>query len=192
MVEALFGGLVGTILGTVLGVLLSEWITKRRENRNEEKQAKSAGTMPRLEIERNLESLGGLWVRVTQIRGSIQDPDRRKVAFARNLVLLPLECKREALESQLSFLPVALSDGEVMQVLETYDGYDWLEAIRHQLALALENQQDEQRAATSGPSSAGPIVRYAFATPFDSLAIILWDECESIVDRLRTEGNPLA
>jgi hypothetical protein len=61
MTEALF-----TILGTFIGFVLSEWAAKRREDRNEKKQAQSVRAIVSLEIDRNLGLLQDFWLQVNQ------------------------------------------------------------------------------------------------------------------------------
>lgn len=187
---------VGAIVALVsagLGAVFTYWVTIKLEDRKEKRQAKRARTLASLEINQNLESLRGLWPRVTQINDKIQDPDKRKVFFARNLAHLPFWWKQEVLRSQLSFLPVSLSVRELKQVLGIYDDFRKLEATRRQLVLADQAQREEELAAVDPNRSGlmGPILRYYPPTPFNQMAASVWDECDSIANELLAEGNPL-
>ena len=182
MIEALIAT-VGTIIGTILGFFLSEWSTKRREDRNEKKQAQSVRTLVSLEIDRNLNLLRDYWPQVEQAADPNDGAEGRKVKFARRFVELAFpEWKREILDSQLSLLATALHEQEVVQVFQFYDRISKVEALRNGLVLAAQEDKEDQRSP----------VRNSYGLPmaFSKRALMYWDECEDIVAQLLGKGNP--
>jgi len=183
MIEALIAT-VGTIIGTILGFFLSEWSTKRREDRNEKKQAQSVRTLVSLEIDRNLNLLTDYWPRVEQAADPNDDAQGRKIKLASKFIELAFpEWKREILDSQLPLLAMALREQEVVQVLQFYDRLSKVEALRNGLVSAAQEDKEDRRAPVRNS--------YSSSMAFSRKALVYWDECESTVAQLLGKGNPL-
>lgn len=186
MVEALF-----TLLGTILGFALSEFSTWRRESRNETRQAKATRTIVSLEIDLNLEFLKEFIEQANKLNLENSDIEGRKKALARFFTEFPFpNWSREAFTSQLSSLPNALSEQEVVKVFQFYDRLQRIDIIRNESILAIELQKNEIEAATI---SRGPYRQMAYLPnkPFDDKASNYWDEGKSLAAQLLAKGNPL-
>jgi hypothetical protein len=131
---------------------------------------------------------------VNRIDEPDKEPRSRKRQPAREFIAVPLPpFSREAFQSQLPLLAKALCEKEIVVAFDFHDRLKQLEATRAELIVAEREQRGEYRAATV---SAHPIIglrelRSCPPTPFDDMAIAVWDECELIVTQLLTEGNPL-
>jgi len=191
MIEAIIG-VVGTLLGTVVGFFLSERGTKRREERNEKRQAQSVRTMVSMEIDRNLELLEESWREVNDTPESDDDQEARKRVLARRFIELPLPTwNRESLDSQLLLLPMALSEQQIVRVFQFYDRLSKLGAIRTELAMAAEVQREEWMAASGGQGMIPMHISHFLRRKFDEKAPTYWGECQRNVENMLTEGNPL-
>ena len=187
MIEALFA-----LLGTVIGFVLSEWATTRRENRNEKRQAQTVRALIGLEIERNLSLLRDFWSQLKTTPLPENDAAANKRRLAQRFVELPLpEWKQRVLDSQLSFLPLAIHEKEVTQVFLFYDRLSNLQACRAQLTVLSQDKTQQQRADRQ-TFRGEPMPISGYVPPkFDTNAPAIWDQCESIVAEIEAEGNPL-
>jgi len=190
MVEAIVG-IISIIVGTVLGFLLSEQGTKKREEREEKKQAKSSGAIVCLEIDINLGLLEEFHRQVNQGIETTDSPDIRKRKLAHRFIEVPLtEFKRAAFESQLYLLGLSMPEQELTRVFLFYDCLSKIEALRNTSTIAYQEQQESWNLASQGKGfvSAGVM---GLSRKFDANAPKHWEECESLITRLINEGNPL-
>ncbi len=186
MTEALF-----TLLGTILGFILSEFSTWRRESRNETRQAKATRTIVSLEIDLNLEFLKEFIEQANKINLVDSDIQGRKKALARFFTEFPFpNWSREAFTSQLSSLPHALSEQEVVKVFQFYDRLQRIDIIRNDLIAALELQKTELEAATISKGYYSQLA-YIPNEPFNDKASNYWDQGKSLAAQLLAKGNPL-
>ncbi len=192
IVQTLFA-LITTIIGGVLGFGLSEVATRRREAREEKRQAQAVRTIIRLEIDRNLAALKTFW---TALKAK-DNPDlgrRRKNILAEQFVNLSLTpFSRDSLTSQMSLLAFSLTDVQIEQVFRLYDRLDFLMTTRAVLSDALRDEQQEMTRFRQSQSAPGqtPGLLYAPRQPFDAQANQNWDEIESTAAELLETGNPL-
>lgn len=181
-----------TIIGGVFGFILSEISTRRRELREEKQRALSVRTIVSLEIERNLESLRGFWKTVKPQTESAESRSPREAG--RELVNTTLPpFSREALNSQLPLLALALKPEQIAPVFQFYDSLSAIQAIRRELATALDDQNQEVakfRASQSAPGQT-PGLLYAPRTPFDTKIAQVWPEVERLAETALAGGNPL-
>lgn len=186
MMEALF-----TLLGTILGFLLSEFSTWRRTSRNEVREAKATRIIVSLEIDLNLESLKEFIKEANKINLEDGDAQKRKKTLARFFTEFPFpNWRKEAFTSQLSVLPHALSEQEVVKVFQFYDRLQRIDIIRNDLLISLELQKSELEGAriTKGAYS---VLAYLPNHPFNDKASKNWDEGKSLAAQLLAKGNPL-
>lgn len=134
-------GIIGTVIGTILGFALNERATRQREERVEKRQADSARTLLRPEIDRNWTTLLSFAYQVNLPRKGTKEED---LARAYHLVELhqPL-WNRTVWETQTSLLPVALDAERIKQVHDFYAQLGNLTRICSALlALASEAHED--------------------------------------------------
>jgi hypothetical protein len=186
--------IITTIIGGVFGFVLSEISTRRRELREEKQRALSVRTIVSLEIERNLESLRSFW-KVIRPEGAESEENKRSPRDAGrefvNATLPPFS--REALNSQLPLLALALKPEQIAPVFRFYDALTTLQTIRRELADALNDQNQEVakfRASQSAPGTT-PGLLYAPRTPFDNKLAQVWPEVERLAESALAGGNPL-
>jgi hypothetical protein len=185
--------IVTTIIGGVFGFILSEISTRRRELREEKQRAISVRTIISLEIDRNLESLRSFWKAVKP--GGTEAAEQRSPREAGrefvNTTLPPFS--REALNSQLPLLALALRPEKIAPVFQVYDALSAIQTIRRELAVALDDQNQEVakfRASQSAPGTT-PGLLYAPRTPFDNKIAQVWPEVERQAETALAGGNPL-
>jgi uncharacterized protein YneF (UPF0154 family) len=184
--------ILGTLVGTVLGYFLTRKATKDERDQNDKRQAESTRAIVSLEIERNLDSLRESWTQVNQSVDQSNDTQNRKLELVRRLIELPVSTwKRDALNSQLSILAMALDSREVRQVFQFYDDLAKLETYRSKLIAKDEEQQRAQGVYGENPN----IVSYANADDmrlnFIGIASESWGNYELIVTDILDKGNPL-
>ncbi|MCC7207600.1 MAG: hypothetical protein IT323_09845 [Anaerolineae bacterium] len=185
--------IITTLIGGVFGFVLSEISTWRREMREEKQRAISVRTIVSLEIERNLDNLRAFWKAVKP--GSPGSPEERSPREAGrefvNSTLPPFS--REALNSQLPLLALALRPDQIAPVFQFYDALGALQAIRRELSAALDDQNQEVakfRASQTAPGQT-PGLLYAPRTPFDNKVAQVWPEVERLAESALAGGNPL-
>ena len=183
-----------TIIGGVFGFVLSEISTRRRELREEKQRALSVRTIVSLEIDRNLESLREFWQRVKPGGEESADAQRSPREAGREFVNATLPpFSREALNSQLPLLALALRPEQIAPVFRFYDSLNTLQTIRRDLAEAINDQNQEVakfRASQSAPGTT-PGLLYAPRTPFDNKIAQVWPEVERLAEAALASGNPL-
>jgi hypothetical protein len=121
-----FAGVFGAISGTSLGFLLSEL----RQWTTEGKQAERVRTMLKLEIEQNKVLLREFWSKASQAE-LLPEPDFN---IAQSLLAISLpQWSRRVWDSQVSLLPVALSEEEIKQIHSLYNRLDQIKEKNSQL-----------------------------------------------------------
>jgi hypothetical protein len=121
-----FVGVFGAIIGAIFGFLLSEL----RQWTTEGKQADRVRTMLKLEIEQNLFLLREFWSKASQAE-LLPEPDFN-IAQSFLAISLP-QWSRRVWESQVSLLPVALSEEEIKQIHSLYNRLDQIKEKSSQL-----------------------------------------------------------
>ena len=190
-------GIIGILIGAVLGFFLSELGTKRREEREDNKLAKSVRMVISLEIDRNLKGLKEFWPLITQPEGSGESEEtesKNKSKYAYKFATIPFpDFNRKALDSQLPSLPLALVEQEVVEVFQFYDRLLKLEEIRAQFQKKQQehyHQFFEETEPSVGGYRSAP-VGYKPPQIFNQMANEYWNECEGLVAQLFAKGNPL-
>jgi len=182
---------VYTLLGTILGFALSEISSRRKESRNEVRQAKATRTIVSLEIDLNLEFLKEFIVQANRLNLENKNIQERKKALAHFFVEYPFpDWSKEAFSSQLSSLPHALSEQEVIKVFQFYNRIQRIDIIRNDLLAALDLQKIELDAATISRGYYRQLSHNP-SKPFDDKASNYWDEGKSLAAQLLAKGNPL-
>lgn len=189
MVEVVY-----TLLGIVFGFALDEIATFLRDKRAQERQVRSVRAIVSLEIDNNLDLAKYFWSKFSQYEAESDDLSQTKRSLARIFVNQALPTwQRDAFISQMQFLPIALSEAEILQVFHFYDRLNRLEAIRTNLTDALSEQNNAFENETS-PGPAGfrtAPLGYRPPQMFNEKADELWSECTSLFAQILAKGNSL-
>lgn len=177
------------IAGTILGFALGEVAARIRDARQNKRQVQAVRAILRLEMQHNLQLLRELWQRVSpEGRPAGDDSTRRARAYELVGASMPA-FQRDAIQSQLPLVSIALSESEIATVFSFYERYARLAAIRAYLTELLAEQKASLKlAAAPTPENPGaPLV----SAPFYSRGPELYEEAEQIVQAVLTAGNPL-
>jgi hypothetical protein len=175
---------INTTLNTILyvgfGFLLSwgfNWLGDRYKKKE---IAHSVRRMIRIEIDQNLELLRQFWALIQQ--GKTEK--HRAVKFT-NLTF-PV-WQKLAIESQMSALPTAFKETEIVEIFQRYQGFGRLEHLHRSFQAARESQKADER--TYDPDN--PMHQYLISQQFAVKVDQEWAECERLITEMLSKGNPV-
>jgi hypothetical protein len=187
MVEAIF-----TIISTVIDSVLSKLAQSRRDKKERTQRTEAVRTLLSLEIDTNLQELTDFWVEANKTDEPAKDDDSRKVQLARRIIQLPFpNISRDALQSQMGQLPVAMDKEYLPRVLQVYNRLTRLQALRNVLAIASQEQKADWALASQGRGFVPLHAAIGLSRRFDNSAPAICDEFTDMVNILMADGNPL-
>jgi uncharacterized membrane protein len=180
-------GVIGTLLGSVIG-FGSAWLQEKSKTK---RQAKGTRTMIILEINHNIRMLREYYVEVTEFTflENTRKLEPREIASAA-AEARPPNWSHKIWESQLHFLPVALSENEIKMVHEFHSGLNLVTAIQEEAAKREPKRQEQSKQLEKGkPFEDKELLSDAMLTTMTMYQ--LGEKLKQVMDTLLKQGNPL-
>jgi len=183
-------------IAALFAVFLTDRLNKRRERKSRDEQIHSVRILIGLEIEKNLETLSELCINVNNLNGDDlldkdDHEDYNKINLAYKLLDLTLPpLTNESWKSQLSFVPIALSENEIKNVNSFYTDLYTIKSIYASLLSVFNQHQENFNVDQLRPKDKFSFIQFS-RNVFNESAPSLWEKFEKITRKLLKNGNPI-